>query len=316
MNEEIAPDALIPYLREQYALEDPITCSLIRRGFNDSYLVEAAADKFVFRVYFRDKYYIAGPDDFRWEHDLLAHLHENGVPVCPPIPTRAGYTLGSITDAYGERSCALFSFAPGEPPAKTDLARAGNLGEITARTHLAADRFTTTYHRYHFDLRYLIAQPLQLMDDFLKNQRRAGVGGYRAAIALQESLISVLGQELPAYGPIHGDLHRGNVLADGNGMTLIDFDHGGYGWRAYDIASCTGGMPEEAWSAFIESYEKLRPLEPSEHSAIEAFRLVRPIWDMGDVLAMREAWSNHSDFGPEFADRIEEMLKRQFGKLG
>jgi Ser/Thr protein kinase RdoA (MazF antagonist) len=37
---------------------------------------------------------------------------------------------------------------------------------------------------------------------------------------------------------IHGDLHGGNGhFAGPRQLTLFDFDHGGYGWRAYDRKS-------------------------------------------------------------------------------
>jgi|SRR5579862_2730410 len=315
MNEEIAPDLLIPYLREEYALKEPVTCGLIRRGFNDSYLVEAAGAKFVFRVYFRDKYYIGNADDFRWELAFLAHLKISAVPVCPAIAKANGDTLGSFADSVGPRSCALFPFAEGEPPEKADLARAAQMGDAAARMHQAAESFCTQYPRYHFDLRYLADEPLRLIDAFLREHEREGVGGYRRAVAEQEAVISAIGRDTPVYGPIHGDLHRGNVLAAEDGaLTLIDFDHGGYGWRAYDIASCTGGMPDPAWQAFIASYEKVRPLEKTERDAIEAFRKVRPLWDIGDVLAMRKAWDNYEEFGADFADKIEAMLAKSFGK--
>jgi Ser/Thr protein kinase RdoA (MazF antagonist) len=313
MNEEIAPDSLIPYLREEYALEAPLACSLIRRGFNDSYLVESSAGKFVFRIYFRDKYYIDSIDDFRWELAFLAHLQGCNIPVCSPIARKNGDTLGSFADSAGPRSAALFSFIGAESPNKQEE-HAARLGDIAARLHRAADTFSTSLARYHLDLRYLTEEPLRLIDEFLREQGRAGVDIYRPAVAEQESLIRAIGREAPVYGPIHGDLHRGNVLiADDGSFALIDFDHGGYGWRAYDIASCTGGMAEPAWQAFIAAYERVRSLEEVERSAIAAFRKVRPLWDLGDVLAMRKAWDNFNEFGSDFANKIEATLAKCFG---
>lgn len=315
MNEQIEPEALIPHLTREYAVGLPIACSLIRRGFNDTYLVAAADRKLVFRVYFRDKYYIGGEGDFRWEVGLLAHLKGSGLPVCAAIPRRNGELLGSIADCADDRSCALFPFVEGEPPPKafTDE-RARDLGAIIARLHQAADSYETTNPRYEFDLRYLAEQPLQLMDIFLKENGRAGVHKFLPAVAAVEAKISAIGRDTPVFGPIHGDLHRGNILAtdDGN-LTFIDFDHAGYGWRAYDLASCTGGMAEPVWHAVLAGYEAVRPLSRAEHDAIDAFRTIRPVWDMGDVLAMRKAWDNHAEFGAEFADKIEAMLESRFG---
>ena len=38
------------------------------------------------------------------------------------------------------------------------------------------------------------------------------------------------------YSMIHADMHPGNVLVDGDRLTVIDFDDAAWGWHAYDIA--------------------------------------------------------------------------------
>ena len=37
---------------------------------------------------------------------------------------------------------------------------------------------------------------------------------------------------------------------------------------------------------------------------------IRPIWDKGDILAMRAAWGDYHEFGDDFADRLIIMLGR------
>jgi Ser/Thr protein kinase RdoA (MazF antagonist) len=39
------------------------------------------------------------------------------------------------------------------------------------------------------------------------------------------------------YGIVHGDLHHGNFLADGECLTLIDFDASRYFWFSGDVAT-------------------------------------------------------------------------------
>ena len=42
------------------------------------------------------------------------------------------------------------------------------------------------------------------------------------------------------YSMIHADMHPGNVLVDGDRLTVIDFDDAAWGWHAYDIAVAPG----------------------------------------------------------------------------
>jgi hypothetical protein len=51
-NTRLEPAALVPVLEEHYGLAGPVSCSWIRRGFNDHYLVEAPSGKWVLRLYF------------------------------------------------------------------------------------------------------------------------------------------------------------------------------------------------------------------------------------------------------------------------
>ena len=50
-----------------------------------------------------------------------------------------------------------------------------------------------------------------------------------------------------------------------------------------------------------------------KNTSIPVFRKIRPIWDRGDVLAMRTAWDDQEGFGPDFADRIVNMFEKLFG---
>ena len=43
-------EALLPTLAAEYALDEPLACHLIRRGFNDHYRVRAGAAEYVLRL--------------------------------------------------------------------------------------------------------------------------------------------------------------------------------------------------------------------------------------------------------------------------
>jgi Ser/Thr protein kinase RdoA (MazF antagonist) len=317
-NTLIETDTLVPWIASCYDLapHEMIACELIRRGFNDNYLVRAGHERFVLRVYFNHKYYISSPDDFRFELNLLTFLDERGVPVAYPFPRRDAKILGTIETPNGKRYAALFCFAEGAP-AERDMGgeQARVLGNTIARLHLAADEFVSSHPRYHLNLEYLLDRPMEQITAFLHQHGKEK--DLRLYLPPVQELRNQAEASLPmgegAYGIIHGDLHGGNVhWTQDSRPILFDFDHGGYGWRAYDLATCKGSLSDAAWDACLGGYHALRPLHEAELAAIPLLRKLRPIWDQGDVLGMRPAWGE--EFDAAFADNLLKTFARVFGE--
>ena len=65
-------------------------------------------------------------------------------------------------------------------------------------------------------------------------------------------------------------------------------------------------------AAGCKSYHRVIP-PPRQRPTLPAFRKIRPIWDKGDILAMRTAWGDDREFGDDFADRIVTMFGRLCG---
>jgi Ser/Thr protein kinase RdoA (MazF antagonist) len=305
---------LLPVLTAEYNLPAPVECVFLRRGFNDHYEVRAAQGRYILRVYFQGKYYIESDSDFRFELDLLDFLYSNGVPVSHAVRRNIGDLLGTLQTSGGVRHFALFTYAEGETAKTLDPTLARTLGQTVARLHSTADRFQTMHRRYHLNLEYLLDKPMQLIEAFLQEQGQEGVKAYHPAIEALRTKIQALPTTAPMYGIIHGDLHGGNRAVTEEGIfTFFDFDHGGYGWRAYDLAICQCLMSEEAWNACLEGYQQIRPLLQSEIESIPIFRKLSPIWDKGDILAMRTAWGDREEFGEEFVKQIQTTFATLFG---
>src|SRR5579871_6163750 len=145
----------------EYPLTEPISCELVRRGFNDHYLITSPEGRYVFRVYFHGKYYIGSDSDFRFELDLLAYLHARGVPVSHTIPRRDGTLLCAIREGSVMRYGALFTYAEGNEGETITPERACILGKTMAQLHANADDFRTDHRRYHLNLELLVDQPLR-----------------------------------------------------------------------------------------------------------------------------------------------------------
>jgi Ser/Thr protein kinase RdoA (MazF antagonist) len=310
-NAQIEPSALVELLASEYDLAAPLACEFLRRGFNDHYAVTAGDERYVLRVYLNGKYYISSEWDFQFELDLLAFLRGRDLPVAYALPRRDGSLMGAINVPGGRRHLALFSFAEGQEAKRISPAQAVKLGEAVAALHQATSDYRSPYPRYHLNLEYLLERPMALIAPLLRARGCGDLDRYqRFADALAEQIraFPTTGDQ---YGLIHGDLHKGNVFLDVRDRpTLFDFDHCGYGWRAYDLAVCKGSLADEAWEAFLGAYQALRPLSEAELQMIPIFRKIRPIWDKGDILAMNAAWG---EAGLE--DEYYAVITRMFEKL-
>ena len=102
------------FLATQYALQSPIECTLLRRGFNDSFEALAAdGQRYVLRLSCRR---LRGEADVASETDFLAYLDAVGVPVAAPVPARDGALFTSALLPEGSRPAVLFRLIEGRSP--------------------------------------------------------------------------------------------------------------------------------------------------------------------------------------------------------
>jgi Ser/Thr protein kinase RdoA (MazF antagonist) len=252
-----ALDSLARLVAEDYGLKHPEVV-LLRRGFNDNYRVTAGNTTYILRLYLHDKYYVSGPDDLRFELDLLDHLAAEGVGVATAVARRNGDRLGSAQAPEGVRHYALFRYAPGVAVASPTEAQSWALGEELARIHLAADRFRSRYPRHSLGLAALIDAALERLAPYLASNPD-DLRYVRETAEQVRSRLSSMQTSPGGWGIIHGDPHPGN--------------------REY---------PHRA--AFLEGYQAVRPLSADELDALPALRRARVIWDAGDVMTMASIW--------------------------
>ena len=293
MNTLLTSEEALEVINQHYDLGDIDYCMLIRRGFNNSYLVETDSQKYVFRSYSIEKYYIESDDDYRFELDLIKHLHTQGVPVAAPIPTLNGALLGLEETTQGQRSFALFHYADGIPLSRESVTvkQGYQMGVALANLHLASNSFDSQFRRYKLDLKYLVDEPLRLISEGGKldepgNEIKRGQYVIEKLQPIEQYIdrINNIGTDGDKFGIIHADLHLGNVHFRGNELTIFDFDHCAYGWRAYDLA-ISSGLPKPQKTAMLEGYESVRPLSEEERDSLQDLGNLRNLWDIGDILA-------------------------------
>lgn len=164
--------------------------------------------------------------ELAWTEALAAR----GVPCPAPIRTEADALLG--TEGGVLISCVAWIDAP---PLAPCLRTMRALGDLAARTHAASDDAALpAAPRAAWDLDALTgADPL--WGRYVENPALGA--GEAAVLARARDAARERLPEIGDVGLIHADLLRENVLGDGRGLHLIDFDDGGIGWRAYDLGT-------------------------------------------------------------------------------
>ncbi|HLN65349.1 MAG TPA: phosphotransferase [Symbiobacteriaceae bacterium] len=276
----LAPAAIGAEVARAYDLPAPVRCTFLTPGINDTYRVEAGGTPYILRVY------RAGwrtPAEIDWELALLRHLEQSGVAVSVPIARRDGTWRLEFAAPEGARQAVLFSFAPGKVLAYNEE-DALRYGSLVADLHTAMDGFTTELPRFHLDREHLLEQPLRTIRPHA--ERHGSWEFYAREGARMGAQLSEL-EPLLTWGICHGDLHGHNVhQTEEHQLTLFDFDCGGPGLRAYDLAVYRWAVrmharTAEPWEAFLRGYQSRRPLGQADLEAVPLFVRIRTLWLLG-----------------------------------
>lgn len=295
----ISSDALLPVIKDRYEIGEGKECRFICNGLNDTYLIISSTGKYILRIY---KAHWRTRDDVAFEVELLLDLKNKGIPVSAPIAQIGGDYVMEFTAPEGNRFAVLFTFADGGSSDNKEENFA-LYGKEAAKMHLAMDVFQSVHERFQIDLDHLIDRPLQSIRRFLSHRPE----DYKYLESLSKELrrrIEEMSPELE-WGLCHGDLHGGNVHFGENAtLTHFDFDCGGFGWRAYDIAVLLWArvrskqkedFTNKLWDAFLAAYQEHKTLSGRDLQAIPLFVAIREIWLMGLHTGNSQIWGSWQD---------------------
>jgi Ser/Thr protein kinase RdoA (MazF antagonist) len=278
----IDPDTLAKQVVLHYDLPAPVTCSIIKQGDNDNYLLNAAGTNYVLRVYRYNKHWLENESDFLFELDWLSYLKQQGLPVSEPIQRKDGGLLGILPAPEGNRYWTVFTYSDGK--STMDESQSVIFGKTVAQIHTASNNFSSPHHRFVADLEWLIDKPMRRLIDFLSAHRPEVVEQTVRIAEEAKTKIQALDFAGDAFGIIGGDFHGGNHhFTKDNRIAHFDFELCSYGWRAYDIAifRWARGRFNSLWQGFLKGYESVRPLSAAEREAIPTFVILRQVWLMG-----------------------------------
>jgi Ser/Thr protein kinase RdoA (MazF antagonist) len=220
-------------------------------------------------------------------------LAESDISVGAPIRRADGSLQGAIETPDGAQSYAAFTFAEVTVEWPLSETRSHNLGAGVARMHLAANGFRARLPWRKYDVARLVDLPLERMLSYLgaRPMETASLVRLGEHIRLYLARIPTASGE---YGPIHGDIHQGNVHFRPDGeLTFFDFSLCGVGWRAYDFTGFLWPMRDKtidnpairlSCESFLAGYRSVRPMSAAEEAAIPAFVKIRDFWETGDWL--------------------------------
>jgi Ser/Thr protein kinase RdoA (MazF antagonist) len=308
----LSPEALINDILPGFAVGEVTECRFYCGGFNHTYQVKTAdAHIYYLRAY---RYQWRTLADIQYELDVLNHLKRKGFPAVQPIPYEDGQYFCAVAAPEGRRYLALFKEAPGSEitydhePAKA----ARRYGRAVAQMHNALDDFSSPHPRFHKDLEHFTDRPLQNIAPFLAHRPEDWAYLQQFAATLRQRVL-----ELPAshleQGFCHGDLQGYHAKAAPDGtLTFYDFDCGGYGYRAYDLAVFLWCCRLEdaiaaRWDSFLGGYWETRSIGDLDVQAVPLFVCARYLWHMGVHT------QNSPDWGIEFLN--EEYFDDHFKRL-
>ena len=192
-------------LTEKYGVESR-TLEFLREGGSHTYVVNGK-NKYLLKVIGS-----AFSDTARQSVSIMRYLEENGFPVPKTILTKSGEAVFE-TENEGEKDLiVLMDFIDGDEPELEKCAT--EVGALVGRFHQLMEKYpeeVVPKGKEFFIGRYL---------EFLRKKNYPRIAEYEE---LGECLWDKV-KDLP-QGKCHGDLHRGNLLQNADGLIyLVDFD--------------------------------------------------------------------------------------------
>jgi homoserine kinase type II len=248
----------------EYDVGAPVSFKGIAEGVeNSNYLLETRGGRYILTIY--ERRVRAG--DLPFFLSLMQWLAKAGYPSAAPIPDRAG----SILKAVRGKPAALIGFLPGLSARRPSVAQCREAGEGLGWLHLASRGFAG--HRPN-DLGQASWAPMAAR---LAPAADALKPGLAATIEADAACLAARWPSGLPEGVVHADYFPDNVFFDaGRFAGAIDFYFAAWDALAYDVAvalnawcfEADGSFNVTAARAFIDGYQRRRPLAPEERDSM------------------------------------------------
>lgn len=230
------------------------------------------------------------------EHNFLFDLADNDVPVLAPMKF-GGESIFAEQGIF----FAIWPRTGGREPEEFSEIDLQILGRLLARLHnVGAAR--TYKERPRFSAERFVHEPLRI----LKEKKYLSLKFQSAYEALAQIVAESYAKhevDLPLL-PIHGDLHKGNMLNGIDGWFLLDFDDSLTGPAVQDVWMLFPGNSAESAHAretFLAAYREFRDFDHRWLALAEVLRAMRIIHYSGWIARRYDDPAFKAAF-PSFAD--------------
>jgi homoserine kinase type II len=230
---------------------------------NSNFMLETGMGRFILTVYERR----VKAEDLPFFLGLMQWLAARGYPSATPIADRSGAMLKSLRG----KPAALVAFLPGISIRRPTPSQCREAGEGLGWLHIAAEGFPgRRVNALGHQAWAALFEPLSAAADRLKP-------GLSATIRKDLALFAARWPgDLPT-GIVHADYFPDNVFfIDGRFGATIDFYFAAWDTLAYDVGAAInawcfepdGSFNHTSALAFLEGYERRRPLSAAERAAL------------------------------------------------
>jgi Ser/Thr protein kinase RdoA (MazF antagonist) len=316
----LSPQVLVEDILPGFGVGTVSECKFFSGGFNHTYRIRNVdGNTYYLRAY---RIHWRTLADIQYELDVLNHLKDKGFPAARPVPYKDGQFFCTVPAPEGMRTLALFTEAPGpeisykHEPEKV----AQRYGRAVAQMHNALDDFNSQYPRFHLDIEHFIDHPVRNIQPFLSHRPDDWSFLQQFAETLRQQIL-VMPADALEQAFCHGDLqgYHANVAPDST-LTFFDFDCGGVGYRAYDLAVflwCCRLQDAVAarWESFLKSYRETRTINDLDVQAVPLFVCARYLWHMGVHTQNSPDWGIGFLDDKYFDDHLERLRQAKVDYL-
>ncbi|MEM9183155.1 MAG: phosphotransferase [Pseudomonadota bacterium] len=295
---------------------------LIKYRENAVFEVNTSTGRYALRLH---RFGYHSNDELRSELQWMQALSEAGIRVPTIITTRSGqpFVLQGGAGLPGDIQIDLFEWVEGEQlgsveegvsDVSTVASSYRTMGELAARVHNQASTWQLPegFVRHAWDAEGLTGeQPFWgrfwELEAASREQRELLIAGRERVFAA----LSSLDQSPDVYSMIHADFAPENLMVDGHGVRLIDFDDAGFGWHLFELATSLYFILDEPYvdtarQALIEGYRAHRSLSDEQLEQLPLFLTARGFTYLGWVHTRHE-----TETARELTPALLEMACRQ-----
>ena len=298
-----------------WGISQDASVALIKHRENAVFSVTDDNKRYALRIH-RAGYHT--DEELASELQWIEALDGGGLRTPQVIPTTSGATLAHIS-AEGvpeARQVDVLEWFEGQPIATIEEGLADpslvqetffTLGQLMATVHNQSETWTPPagFTRHAWDEDGLLGtNPFWGRYWELDGLSQTQLDRLAAAKTKMLRDLADFGKTPDRYGLIHADFLHENLLANDEGICLIDFDDAGFGWHLFDVATTLffhlgEDHFDDAFQALIDGYRTRRSM-PDEHLArLPLFLLLRGTTYLG--------WA-HTRSETETAQTLKPML--------